>query len=85
MIKPYKHGVAVVDVTEEKTNHGLYVPDHALEPDVKRGIVQSVGSGVEDDGLAPGMLVYYGRGVRIGDTTIIDAANIIAYDELEDK
>lgn len=67
------------DVTEDQLASGLIVPIVSENSRYKRGVVLHVGNDI--DGWEPGTVVYYGGGTTIGDVTIVQPCDIIAYFE----
>ncbi len=88
--KPISDKILVrLDIKEEKTKHGLYIPDNANQ-DIRSGIVEEVGPGRWDNGRVPltvkiGDKVHIGRysGVEVGskDLVVITEQEILVIEE----
>lgn len=89
-LRPFYGRVAVMDspVDEEQRGSGLIVP--VKGEGFQRGVVLEYDSLGEDNAyttavidagvLVPGTVIFYRSGVRIGDVTVVELSEILAYE-----
>lgn len=88
-VKPFWGRVSVADtpVDEHQRDTGLILPFGTIEDHLTRGIVVAVDDAYQDSQYAgrlqPGMIVWYARGRRILDVTIVDFEDIYAFQETD--
>lgn len=81
-LRPYGARVTVADspVDQEETSSGIVIPIGDREnPGFHRGVVLHVTHEMEP--LEPGTVIFFRYGTRIADVTIVDADQIIAYED----
>lgn len=84
-VRPF-YGRATVQesqVEEEQLASGLVVPFKSDGSPFKRGVVLEVSHDpphLGADSLEAGMVVYYRHGVKIGDVTVVELSDVLAYE-----
>lgn len=84
-VKPFWGRVAVAESTvdDHERQSGLILPWGTDDQHLLRGVVTDVDPDYDDghlSALKPGMVVWYSRGRRVLDVTIVDAEHIYAYE-----
>lgn len=82
--KAFADVVLVAEIPKAERDSGIVLPGE-VDTGPNRGVVESVGHLVEDQGLKQGMLVHYcdHDHPKIGDAVVVPAGCIMAYEELE--
>jgi co-chaperonin GroES (HSP10) len=94
-VRPFWGRVAIMEspVDQEQRPSGLIVPlkHEEIEETCRRGVVLHIdqryheldGWGVYAQQIDAGTVVYFTKGVRVGDTWIVDISDVLAYEDGE--
>lgn len=85
-LRPFWRRVTVLPspVDEAHRNSGMIVPI-TVENGYKRGVVVDINENWAGYGIQTGTVIYYfdGNGVQVGDLTVVDLEDVIAFEEPE--
>lgn len=76
---PGRVTVIASSATEEQRESGLVVPiTHDGDDGAKRGVVLDVTE--EGTPIEAGSVIFYRRGIKIGDVVVVDLVDVLAYE-----